>query len=61
MSKIQDAFDTGNYALVRQLAKDSRNPQDLALLAKIKTDPKVIWAGVFAFAFALLIAVLTLH
>lgn len=61
MSKIQEAFDTGNYALVKKLAKDSKNPQDLAFLDKIKTDPKVIWAGVFGFAFALLVAFLTLH
>ncbi len=61
MSKIQEAFDAGNYALVRKLAKDSKNPQDLALLNKIKTDPKVIYAGLFGFAFALLIAALTLH
>ena len=61
MSKIQEAFDAGNYALVRKLAKDSKNPQDLALLEKIKTDPKIIWAGVFGFVFALIIAALTLH
>jgi hypothetical protein len=61
MSKIQDAFDAGNYALVRQLAQNSKNPQDLALLEKIKTDPKVIWAGIFGLVFALIIAALTLH
>lgn len=61
MSKIQEAFDTGNYALVRKLAKDSKSPQDLALLERIKTDPKVIWAGLFGCIFALAIAALTLH
>lgn len=61
MSKIQEAFDAGNYALVRKLAKDSKNPQDLALLEKIKTDPKVIWAGLFGLVFALVVAVYALE
>ena len=45
MSSIQQAFDAGNYALVRKLA----GPQDAALLKKIQTDPKIIYAGIFGF------------
>lgn len=57
MSKIQQAFDAGNYALVRKLA----TPKDAILLQKIQTDSKIIWVGIFGFVAVILATVLTLH
>ncbi|MES2503545.1 MAG: hypothetical protein V4534_01575 [Myxococcota bacterium] len=61
MSDIQNAFEAGNYALVRRLAKQNPTPEAADLMNRIKTDPKVIWAGVFAFIFAIIISALVLH
>ena len=57
MSKIQQAFEAGNYALVRKLA----TPNDTVLLEKIKTDPKIIYAGLFGLFCVILATVLTVH
>lgn len=57
MSKIQQAFDAGNFALVRRLA----TPKEAVLLNKIQTDPKIIWAGLFGLASVLLTALYALE
>lgn len=61
MSEIQNAFDAGNYALVRKLAKEKPSKESALLMDRIKTDPKIIWAGVFAFVFAVIISAWVLH
>lgn len=60
MSEIQKAFDAGNYALVRRLAKERPSSEAEKLLARIQTDSKIIWAGLFGVVAVLGMALWTL-
>ncbi|MBL4818614.1 MAG: hypothetical protein JKY15_05205 [Deltaproteobacteria bacterium] len=60
MSEIQKAFDSGNYALVRKLAKQRPSSEAQKLMARIQTDSKIIWAGLFGVIAVLAMALWTL-
>ncbi|MBH1989435.1 MAG: hypothetical protein I8H75_02405 [Myxococcaceae bacterium] len=61
MSHIREAFESGNFQLVRRLALESNRPKDQAFLEKIKTDPKVYWAGAFGVVSLFAACMLTLY
>ena len=47
MSEIQKAFDAGNYAVVRRLAREKPSAEASKLLERTQIDKKIIWAGLF--------------
>ena len=60
MSEIQQAFEAGNYSLVRKLAKERPSSEAERLMARIKTDLKIIYAGLFGLVAVLSMAFWTL-